>query len=199
MSLVKRDGGLTMSVKDKVLELLNETNREGMAELWQFLSDSDFFTAPASTRFHGNYEGALAEHSLNVTTMFLEKNEKFNLGLSRESCIICGLMHDMCKIGLYGKEVKWRKDKNDKWESYEPYTTNDTFPIGHGEKSVIMLQQYIKLTNEEITIIRWHMGGFVAKDDHYFLNKAIDIVPAIVALYTADMESSTFLEKTVII
>lgn len=184
-------------MKDKIITLLKSTNREGIDKLIVWLEKSDYFIAPASTKFHGNYEGGLIEHSLNVYNLFKEKVEKFNLGLSEETIIIATLLHDTCKVNLYKRQEKFRKDANDRWEKYYPFTFDDTLPLGHGEKSVILIQAFIKLTREEIFLIRYHMGGFLSEEEKRNLHKAVELIPAIVAIHTADYEASTFLEKKV--
>lgn len=184
-------------MKDKIITLLKSTNREGMEKLIEWLKKSDYFTAPASTKFHGNYEGGLAEHSYNVYNLFKEKVERFSLNLSEETIINATLLHDVCKIGLYKRKEKFRKDKDDKWEKYFPFVIDDALPLGHGEKSVILIQAFIKLTREEIFLIRYHMGGFLSEEEKKNLNKAVELIPAIVAIHTADYEASTFLEKKV--
>lgn len=182
-------------VKAKILNLLNSTSRNGMDRLIKYLEESDFFVAPASTKYHGNYEGGLAEHSLNVYELLKEKNEKFSLGLGDETVIIAALLHDFCKINFYNKQTCWRKNDSNRWESYEGYKVQDDFPIGHGEKSIIQLQFFIRLTKEEIIMIRWHMGNTEPKEMMMNIGNAYELVPAAVALHTADMEASYLLEE----
>lgn len=184
----------TEEIKNKIVELLNSTERKGMDRVLKYLESSDFFEAPASTKYHGNYDGGLAEHSLNVHTLFSEKNKRFDLGLSEETVIISSLLHDFCKINFYNKQTCWRKNDSNRWESYQGYKVQDDFPIGHGEKSVIMLQNFIRLTREEIFLIRWHMGASEPKEMQMNLNNTYSIFPAAVALHTADMETSYLLE-----
>lgn len=168
-----------------------------MDQLIDWLEKSDFFTAPASTRFHSNFEGGLAEHSYLVYQLLDMKNVTFNLGLSKETIIITSLLHDICKVNFYEKQIKWRKDKNNKWESYETYGYNDTFPVGHGEKSVIVLQRFIELTDIEVYLIRFHMGAFLDGENLKAYYQATEIEPRIVAMHTSDYEASKFLEKKV--
>lgn len=184
-------------VKGKVIDLLNSTNRSGIERVIKYMEESDFFVAPASTKYHGNYEGGLAEHSLNVYELFKEKNEKFSLGLSNETVIITAILHDFCKINFYNKQTCWRKNESNRWESYEGYKVQDDFPIGHGEKSVIMLQCLIRLTKEEIIMIRWHMGNTEPKEMLMNISNAYNLIPAAAALHTADMEASYLLESHV--
>lgn len=183
-------------MKESIIKALLETNREGMHELVEFLRNSDYFTAPASTKYHSNFASGLVFHSLNVMGLIKEQNIRFNLGLTEESIIITGLLHDFCKIGVYNKDkVQWAKDKRNAWKSYNDYQYEDEFPLGHGEKSVIMIQKYIKLTDVEIMMIRWHMGASELNTDIRNMYSAMKKYPQILALQVADQQSTTFLEK----
>ncbi|KGK88008.1 HD domain-containing protein [Clostridium sp. HMP27] len=193
-------------MKEIILNLLNSVNREGMDKVVEFLEQSDFFTAPASTKYHGNFQGGLAEHSYNVYTLFKEKNEKYKLELPEETVVIAALLHDLCKTNFYkkgirnvkqGKKLNWKGQEVDNWIEKEVWEVEDSYPIGHGEKSIIILQGFIKLTIEEIMLIRWHMGGFESKDSSLTMYNAYNLMPACVALHTADIEASYFLEKKV--
>lgn len=159
-----------MTNKERFIELLRSTKREGIEKLIDFLEKTDFFTAPASTRFHSSYEGGLLQHSLNVydclaglgtTTGDVQEFQTAGMRLDsipQESIIIVALLHDLCKTNFYATEMRWRKDANQKWEQYPVYTVNDRNPYGHGEKSVMMASEFIHLTMEERYAIRWHMG-----------------------------------------
>ncbi|MBO0558962.1 HD domain-containing protein [Clostridium botulinum] len=181
--------------QNTIISLLQSTQRKGIDKIINYLSENDFFVAPASTKYHGNYEGGLAEHSLYVYKLFKEKNKTLDLGLSEESITIAALLHDICKVNFYQKKLRWRKNDKEGWENYEGYVCENDFPIGHGEKSVIKLMQFIKLTKEEIIIIRWHMGGFEPKENLMDISNSYNLVPAAVALHTADLESSYILEE----
>lgn len=185
-------------IKEEIINLLKDTNRTGIENVIKYLEETDFFVAPASTRFHGNYDGGLAEHSLNVYKLLKVKNEQFDLGLSQETMAITALLHDVCKINLYHAATKNRKNpKTLKWESYKGYGYEDNFPIGHGEKSVIQLMHFIRLKKQEIIMIRWHMGGYEDKSQLNNLSAAWNMHPAATALHTADLESSYILEEHV--
>lgn len=159
-----------MTNKERFIELLRSTKREGIEKLIDFLEKTDFFTAPASTRFHSSYEGGLLQHSLNVydclvnlgtTTGDVQEFQAAGMRLDsipQESIIIVALLHDLCKVNFYATEMRWRKDANNKWEQYPVYAVNDRNPYGHGEKSVMMASEFIHLTMEERYAIRWHMG-----------------------------------------
>ncbi|MCD3223804.1 HD domain-containing protein [Clostridium botulinum] len=183
--------------KEKIIELLKNTERSGIERIIQYLEETDFFIAPASTKYHGNFDGGLADHSLNVYELFKKKNEQFDLGLSSDTLIITSILHDICKVNFYKKQTRWRKNDKGKWEGYEGYICENDFPIGHGEKSVIKLMQFIKLSKEEIVLIRWHMGGFESKENQKDISNSYNLYPAAVALHTSDLESSYMLEKHV--
>jgi len=183
-------------IKQEIISLLKSTERAGIDKVIKHLEETDFFVAPASTRFHGNYDGGLAEHSLNVYKLLKVKNEQFDLGLAPDTIVITSILHDVCKINLYHVATKNRKNpKTLKWESYKGYGYEDEFPIGHGEKSVIKLMQFIKLTKEEIIMIRWHMGSYEDKSQQNNISAAWNMYPAATALHTADLESSYILEE----
>lgn len=183
--------------KEKVINLLNTIDREGIEKVIKYLDATDYFVAPASTKYHGNYEGGLAEHSLNVYEILKQKNIQYDLGLSDETMRITALLHDICKVNLYHKCKRNRKnEKTQKWETYDGYGFEDDFPVGHGEKSVIRLQQFIKLTKEEILMIRWHMG--TVNENWANSNAAsntFSTYKGALALHTADMEASYILEN----
>lgn len=184
-------------VKAKIIVLLSDTGRTGIDKVVKYLDETDFFVAPASTNYHGNYEGGLAEHSLNVYDLLKVKNKQYDLGLADETIAITAILHDICKVNLYHKCTKNRKnEKTQKWESYEGYGFEDDFPVGHGEKSIIRLQQFIKLSRDEIFMIRWHMGP---NDENWSntnaMNKAFSLCKGALALHTADMEASYLLEE----
>ena len=147
-------------MKEEFRKLLLSVNREGMDKLLEFINATDFYTAPASTRFHGSYEGGLLEHSMKVYEILKEKvkHTPIEMEVSEDTLIISALLHDICKVKYY--KVDYRNAKNDRgeWEKVPYYTVDDTIPYGHGEKSVMMLTEYIKLTPEEKYAIRWHMG-----------------------------------------
>lgn len=180
-------------IKDKIIELLSSTERKGIDKVIKYLEGSDFFEAPASTRYHGNYKGGLAEHSLNVYEIFKKKNEIYDFGLSDDTVKITALLHDICKTNFYTVSSRNMK-KDGKWIKVPYYTVDDQVPFGHGEKSVILLQQFIRLSKEEVIIIRWHMGSYEPKENYNYISNSWNICKAGVALHTADLESSYILE-----
>ncbi len=190
-----------MTDKEKFLQIYKENiKREGADKLLEFLEKSDFFTAPASTRYHGAYEGGLLRHSLNVyecLVAYLERErvkEQYKLSVSNETAAVVALLHDVCKVNFY--TVSYRNSKNDKtgqWEKLPYYTINDTLPYGHGEKSVYMVSGFIRLSREEAMAIRWHMG-FSGIEDKNTIGAALEKYPLAFALSVADMEASYFIE-----
>lgn len=179
-------------MKEKFIELLKSTNREGMENVLNFLEKSDFYTAPASTRFHGSYEGAPLEHSFKVYEIFAEKIKNVGLNTPEETIIISSLLHDICKVNFYKTDYRNAKNARGEWEKVPYYTVEDTIPYGHGEKSVMMLTEYIKLTNEEKYAIRWHMGFSEPKELYNTLGEAYKKYPIALLLHEADLEANYF-------
>ena len=178
----------------------NKINREGSDKFLDYLfSTSDFLTAPASTRFHGAYEGGLIEHSVNVYEClcdYLERNrvkDLYGMNYSEESIAIAALLHDVCKIGCYKKGSRNIKDSNGIWQTVPTYEFDDKLPYGHGEKSVYIISGYMKLTREEAFAIRYHMG-FSSTDDARNVSSAFEMFPLAFALSVADSESTFFIE-----
>ena len=128
-------------MKEEFLGLLKSINREGMDKLIEFIEKSDFFKAPASTRFHGSHEGGLLEHSMKVYEILIDKvkNSVVPIEVSQESLIIIALLHDICKVNFYKVDYRNAKNSFGEWEKVPYYTIEDTIPYGHGEKSVMMI------------------------------------------------------------
>lgn len=189
--------------KEEFIKIYKEKiTRDGSDKLLEFLEKSDFFTAPASTRYHGAYKGGLLRHSLNVYECLVEYlarervQEKYGMKFSEESAAIVALLHDVCKVNFY--TVSMRNSKNEQtgqWEKVPYYTINDTLPYGHGEKSVYMVSGFMRLTRDEAMAIRWHMG-FSGVEDKNTIGRALEMYPLAFALQVADMEASYFLEGT---
>lgn len=175
-------------------KLLLSTKRPGIENLVQWLDNSDFKVAPASTRYHSNYEGGLLKHSLNVYEECMRQQDLIKLfNVPKESIIITSLLHDICKVNYYKMEMRNVK-KNGAWVQEPYYTVEDMFPMGHGEKSIIIAQQYIQLTEVEIAMIRNHMGGFV--DTSYFSSSNLfNKYPESLILHIADMKATYILES----
>ncbi len=163
---------------------------------------SDFFKAPASTKFHSSFAGGLVEHSVKVYNRFLNKiktefGEKYEEVITNESIAIIGLLHDVCKINFYKSEYRNTKDKAGNWVQVICYTVDDKLPYGHGEKSVYILSGFIKLTRDEAMAINWHMGGFDnrVQGGSYSMSVAFQQYPIAVIFHTADLETAYLDEK----
>ena len=170
--------------------------RRGADRLLEWLIGSDFFTAPASTRFHAAYEGGLVEHSLNVYKVFMKKH--FVEGEDDpESVAICTLLHDICKAGFYEVSYRNRKNEDGQWEKVPYYTINDRFPYGHGEKSVFLIERFMRLKNDEAVAIRWHMGGFddTAKAGSFAIAHVYEQYPLAVKVHLSDLEATYLCES----
>lgn len=192
-----------MSGKEEFIELYQELiHREGADALLDYLENkSDFFTCPASARFHGAYVGGLCDHSLNVyhcLTDYLARErvqELYGLEVPPESAAIAALLHDLCKIGCY--KAGTRNVKNEAtgaWEKVPTFYYEDPLPYGHGEKSVYVVNGFVRLTREEAMAIRWHMG-FSGTEDSRLVGRAFAKYPLAFALSVADMEATYFLEE----
>ena len=188
-----------MTAKERFLEIYNEKiTREGADKLLDFLlNGSDFFTAPASTRYHGAYEGGLVEHSLNVydclVDMMERLKERYGIEYPEESIAIAGLLHDICKVNFYKTSYRNVKDETGRWQSVPYYTIEDTLPYGHGEKSAYIVSAYIRLTRDEAFAIRYHMG-FSGTEDPGNVGRALEMFPLAYATCCADMEAAFLLE-----
>ena len=191
-----------MTKKEEFIEIFNNITREGADRLLEYLDSpaSDFFTAPASTRFHLSREGGLLEHSLNVYYClkdYLERErakEVFGLEYDEESIAICGLLHDLCKVNCYKKSFRNVKDENGVWQKVPSYDFSDDLPYGHGEKSVYIINGFIRLTREEAFAIRYHMG-FAGTEDTRNIGEAFSRFPLAPALWIADMEATYYMEN----
>ena len=179
-------------MKEEFIELLRSTKRDGIEEVIQFIEKTDFYKAPASTRFHGNYEGGLLEHSMKVYEILKHKvqNAIVDLNVSDDTIIIVALLHDICKVNYYKVDYRNAKNERGEWEKVPYYTVDDTIPYGHGEKSVMMLTEYMKLTSEEKYAIRWHMGFTEPKEVYTTLGQAFKKYPIALMLHEADLEAT---------
>ncbi len=191
-----------MTSKEEFIEIYQEhIHREGADRLLEYLcsSASDFFVAPASTRFHGSYAGGLVEHSINVYDClrdYMERprvNELYGLTASDETIAVVSLLHDLCKINCYHEGTRNVKDKDGKWKAVSVYEYDDPMPYGHGEKSVYIITGFMRLTREEAFAIRYHMG-FSEDESKRNVGKSFELYPLGFALHTADMEATYFLE-----
>lgn len=182
-------------LKEEYCTLLRSTGREGVEGFLQYLeNETDFFTAPASTNKHGAIYGGLLLHSLEVYKLLVNFSKPLK-DVTPETLILCGLLHDVCKVNMY--VVRTRNVKvNGRWEEVESFAIEDSYPFGHGEKSVYLVCKYIRLTDEEALAIRWHMGGYDDAARSYIggltQSNAYEKVPLCAALNIADMYAAHF-------
>lgn len=175
--------------------------REGSDNLLDWLITTDFFTAPASSKFHSAYEGGLCEHSINVFNRFvkllnMEYGDNWTDKISMESVAIIALLHDLCKVNFY--KTEYRNVKVDgQWVQVPYYTIEDSLPYGHGEKSVYIISGFMKLTREEAMAINWHAGGFDdrVRGGSYGMAEAYYKFPTAMLFHSADI-MATYLDET---
>ena len=189
-----------MTNQERFIEIFREKiTREGSDKLLDYLMKSDFFTAPASTRYHGACEGGLLQHSLNVYDCLVDilnrprMKELYGVEYSDESIAIAGLLHDVCKVNFYKTSFRNVKDETGKWVSAPYYTIEDNLPYGHGEKSVYIVSGFMRLTRDEAFAIRYHMG-FSGTEDTNNVGRALEMFPLAYAVCCADMEAAFLME-----
>ena len=190
-----------MEAKERFLSIYKEhIHREGSDKLLEYLmSDQcDFFTAPASTRFHGAHAQGLLEHSLNVYDCLCDYlsrprvKDVYHMNYNEESIAIAALLHDICKVNCYKESMRNAK-VNGKWEQVPYYEFEDHLPYGHGEKSVYIITGFMRLSREEAFAIRYHMG-FSGTEDARSIGFSFENYPLSFALSCADMEATYYLE-----
>ena len=194
-------------MKEKFLEIYRKNiTRPGADKLLAWLETTDFFTAPASTRFHLSRPGGLVDHSVHVYERLdnLVTDEEGYPGstfgedftISDETIAICGLLHDICKANFYTVEMRNRKNEQSQWEKYPFYVVDDQLPYGHGEKSVYIISGFMKLTREEAMAIRWHMGFSDTdfKGGGFSVGNAFGKFPLAVLTHIADLQA-TYLDE----
>ena len=188
--------------KEKFIRLFRENvHRDGAEKFldWLCSPQSDFFTAPGSTRYHCAYEGGLCAHSINVYECLCDYlarprvKETYGLDPTPETVAIIALLHDVCKVNCYRPSFRNVKGDDGVWRKVPSYEFDDNLPYGHGEKSVYIIGGFFRLTREEAFAIRFHMG-FSATDDTRTVGDAFEKFPLGIALATADMEATYFIE-----
>lgn len=199
--------------------LLGSVQRDGISKLIKYIRSTDFYKAPASTHFHLACEGGLLQHSLNVYDLLSARKDSplwgpFLAEVPDDSLIVVGLLHDLCKADFYIEGTKNQKTydaekvarserwqvKHDAqgdfiWETVKTYQVDDQCPLGHGEKSVMLVQCYIRLTMQEVMAIRWHMGFSEAKENYTAVGQAMEKYPLVLAVHEADLEASKIMER----
>jgi len=176
-----------MDNKERFIEILSKVERPGIDNLIKWLEGTSFFTDPASTKYHDNYEGGLLQHSLTVYDNYVKLT-----GIDTDTTKVACLLHDVCKTGTYKKIYKNIKNEaTGQWEKQEAYDyQEDGLPYGHGEKSVLMISYFITLSKEEILMIRWHMGAYESKECWNNLGKAQEMYQSVLFIHFADMLAS---------
>ena len=207
---------------EKFEKLLSTVRRDGVEKLLHYIQkNTDFYKAPASTKFHLACAGGLLQHSLNVYECLIAKRESsvwkdVLKDIPDESLIIIALLHDLCKANFYTEGTKnqktydlekvaaaeaWQRKHDAQgdfiWETVKTYQVDDQLPLGHGEKSVMLIQCYIRLIMQEVMAIRWHMGFSEAKENWNMLGSAMEKYPIVLAIHEADLEASKLLEVNV--
>lgn len=183
--------------KEKFLSLYKKwIKRDGSEELLSWIENSDFFEAPASTRFHGDYAGGLVEHSINVFEEFIRLLKAYpEIKTNGETAAIVSLLHDLCKVNVYKTEMRNKKDSNGTWAQVPFYTHNEDFCYGgHGSKSVFLVQKFMRLSDEEAVAINCHMGFSDRYPGDYSLGAAFEKYPIAWLLHVAD-ESATYVRE----
>ena len=180
--------------KIRIIELLKGTGRPGIERLVEWMeTKSDFFTAPASTKYHLHCKGGLARHSLNVYERLKAKVDSGLLELKDDTVVITTLLHDVCKANFYAVQKRNRKIDG-QWQEVEEWGIDEKLPIGHGEKSCYIVQSFMRLSPEEFAMIRFHMGRESESFNDYF-SKAAAVFPGVAAIHTADLESAFIVES----
>ena len=195
--------------KEEFVSLLKSTERPGMDDVIKDLEELGFFEAPASAGHHLNVAGGLVEHSLNTCKAALavyegmQKIEPYlEREVKRESIVIASLLHDVCKSDIYKRSVKRRKTNLGIWEDSEGYKlTYKNFPMGHGEKSLVMLLcSGLELYVDEMLAIRWHMGAWGINMNSYEEQRNYDaartLYPLVSIIQTADGLAASIMERT---
>ena len=186
--------------KERYLKLLEEVlHEEDFNNIKDWLETGDFFSAPASTKYHLHGEGGLCQHSLNVYDCLSKKLKDWGLEYPENSIRIVSLMHDWCKINVYVKSTRRvppERSGTGKWETEEVWIKDDAYHLGHASKSVYLIQQFIPLNMLEIEAIHSHMGStdLSTMFNSFDLNSIFSVNPLAICLHLADMESSYLME-----
>lgn len=187
--------------KSRFEKIFNDNiKRDGADKLLKWLEGSDFFVAPASSKFHNAMQGGLCDHSLNVYDRAmelyeLEQKKKSGLfdGITPENIAVAALLHDICKVNFY--KISFRNVKVDgAWEQVPFYSVEDSLPYGHGEKSVYIISGFMRLTREEAMAINWHMGGFDKRvlGGDFAISQAFEEYPFATLIHLADVMATYF-------
>ena len=178
--------------REKFMELMRKTERAGVEDMLKWLDTTDFYSAPASTRYHGSYPGGLVQHTLNVAYELKQLVDFYDMKIPKDSILICALGHDFCKINTYREtivNVPPQRTKSGKWEQQQGYKKDEYLKLGHGAKSLSTLQDFITLKDYETEAIYWHMGAFDLGQYNNIndLSKTFEENPLAFLLHIADM------------
>ena len=178
--------------REKFMELMRKTERAGVEDMLKWLDTTDFYSAPASTRYHGSYPGGLVQHTLNVAYELKQLVDFYDVKIPKDSILICALGHDFCKINTYREtivNVPPQRTKSGKWEQQQGYKKDEYLKLGHGAKSLSTLQDFITLKDYEKEAIYWHMGAFDLGQYNNIndLSKTFEENPLAFLLHIADM------------
>lgn len=172
--------------------------RPGAEQFLQWLETTDFFTAPASTKYHLNTFGRLVLHSINVAEEAAAMCHGYGLEELAISAGLCGLVHDVCKVGVYKCTTRQVKDEYGNVQIVPVYEYKDFLPLGHGEKSLFLAQRHgLQLSDEEAAAIRWHMGPYRDRDAVREMSEAFQRFPLAAILHNADMAATYIIERGV--
>lgn len=183
-------------MKKKFIEIYTTyITRPGASDLLEWLEHSDFFSAPASTKFHGDHHGGLCEHSVHVWEELIRLLKAYpEIRVTAESAAIVSLLHDLCKVGCYKTELRNKKE-NGVWRSVPTYVFDEDFCYGgHGSKSVFLAQKYMNLTEQEAVAINCHMGPWDRNPNDYSVGNAFEAYPLAWLVHVAD-ESATYIRE----
>lgn len=187
-----------MNAKEEFISIYqSQIKRDGADKLLQWLESTDFFTCPASTRFHNNFDGGLVDHSVKVYYRLKKLVEAEKMTVNEESLAVIALLHDVCKANTY--KVDYRNVKRDgEWVKEPFFSVDDQLPYGHGEKSVYIISGFMKLSREEAMAINWHMGPYDARNvgGSFALSNAFQMFPLSLLTFVADITSS-YLDETI--
>ncbi len=199
---LSKEEGVFLYNKQDFLEIFDKyIKRDGVEKLREYLINSDFFIAPASSRYHNAVEGGLCDHSVKTYYRLLknvisEYGEEYNSVVSDETIAITALLHDVCKIDFYKIDYRNVKESGE-WVKKPYFAREEALPYGHGEKSVYIISSFIRLSREEAMAINWHMGGFDSrvKGGDGSISEAFCLFPLSVLLHTADLQATFIDEK----
>jgi len=184
-------------MKEKFIEIYEKyITREGAEELLAWIEKTDFFKAPASTRFHGSYEGGLVKHSVTVFNELVRLLRAYpEVKVSGETAAIVSLLHDLCKCNTYTVSMRNKKDEHGTWVQVPFYEFNEEFCYGgHGSKSVFLIQKHMKLTDAEAVAVNCHMGFSDRPNGDYSIGNAFENYPLAWLLHVAD-EAATYIAE----